>query len=75
MPKLPTLSGHEVMKALSKAGFVKKRQKGSHVILVRENNIGKKAVVVPLHKEIDRGTLAEIIRQSGMKRDKFLELL
>jgi predicted RNA binding protein YcfA (HicA-like mRNA interferase family) len=54
MPKLPNLSGKEVIKALSKMGFVSARQKGSHVILTREQDTGKKAVVVPLHREIDR---------------------
>jgi predicted RNA binding protein YcfA (HicA-like mRNA interferase family) len=73
--KLPVLSGHEVIKALSKIGFEPRRRKGSHVILVKQTNEGKKAVVVPDHKEIDRGTLVEIIRQAGLKRDEFLRLL
>jgi len=75
MAKLPHLSGKEVIKALSKVGFQPARQKGSHVILVKETPQGKKAVVVPNHKEIDIGTLIEIIRQAGLKRDEFLELL
>jgi len=37
MAKLPVLSGHEVIKALSKVGFISVRQKGSHAILVKEN--------------------------------------
>jgi len=41
MSKLPKLSGHETIKALSKLGFVKKRQKGSHVILVKKTKEGK----------------------------------
>ena len=75
MAKLPVLSGHEVIKALSKIGFISVRQKGSHVILVKEDKEGKRAVVVPLHKEIDKGTLLEIIRQAGLKREEFIELL
>ncbi len=75
MPKLPHLSGREVIKALSKAGFLPVRQKGSHIILVRQDASGKRAVVVPNHREIDIGTLIEIIRQAGLKRDEFLELL
>ncbi len=35
----------------------------------------KTALVVPLHKEIDRGTLIEIIRQARLKREGFLKLL
>lgn len=60
MAKLPHLSGKEVIKALSKVGFQPARQKGSHVILVKETPQGKRAVVVPNHKEIDIGTLIEI---------------
>ena len=73
--KLPVLSGREVIKLLSKQGFTVAMQKGSHVILVKESNDGKKGVVVPNHKEIDKGTLLEIIRQSGMTKEDFLRLI
>ncbi len=73
MPKLPILSGAELIKILEKAGFEQRRQKGSHVILVKEDKI-KRVTVVPMHKEIDRGTLIEIIRQCGMKRDEFIDI-
>ena len=35
---------------------------------------GKIALVVPLHTEIDKGTLIEIIRQSKLGRNEFLKL-
>ncbi len=73
--KLPRLSGREVIKTLSKLGFRIARQKGSHIILVKESAKGKIGVVVPNHKEIDKGTLLEIIRQAGLTKDEFLELL
>ena len=73
--KLPRLSGSEVVKILCKQGFEIKRQKGSHIILVKESETGKLGVVVPNHKEIDKGTLLEIIRQSGFKRDDFMRLI
>jgi len=80
MAKLPRLSGNDVVKALSKVGFSPIRQKGSHVFMLkllsenpeRENKI---ALVVPMHKEIDKGTLLEIIRQSKMSREDFMKLL
>ena len=75
MHKLPNLSGKEVVKILSKIGFNPVRQKGSHVILAKETESGKKALVVPLHKEIDRGTLLEIVRQAGLKKEEFLKLI
>lgn len=71
--KLPRLSGREVIKILSKKGFKVARQKGSHIILVRESENGKRGVVVPNHKEVDKGTLLEIIRQAGLTREEFIE--
>ena len=73
--KLPILSGRDVIKILSKQSFTVARQKGSHIILVKESKDGKKGVVVPNHKEIDKGTLLEIIRQSGMTKEDFLKLV
>ncbi len=75
MGKLPVLSGREVIKALRKIGFEPARQKGSHIVLVRMVSDSKRAVVVPNHKEIDPGTLLEIIRQAGLKREAFEKLL
>lgn len=75
MAKLPRLSGKEVIKVLEKTGFVQKRQRGSHVFMAKEVDSGKITTVVPMHKEIDTGTLLEIIRQTKMTRDEFLELL
>jgi len=75
LAKLPRLSGKEVVKALKKAGFIVARQRGSHVIMIKETISGKIPTVVPQHKEIDTGTLLEIIRQSKMTRDEFLKLL
>lgn len=73
--KLPRLSDREVVKILSKIGFVAVRQKGSHVIMVKETSEGKRSTVVPLHPEIDKVTLLEIIRQAGLKRDEFMKPL
>ncbi|HHT9132125.1 MAG TPA: type II toxin-antitoxin system HicA family toxin [Candidatus Tripitaka californicus] len=75
MQKLPVLSGREVIKLLKRAGFSPARQRGSHVVLIKqEPQKGKKAVVVPDHKEVDKGTLVEIIRQAGLTREEFLRL-
>jgi predicted RNA binding protein YcfA (HicA-like mRNA interferase family) len=68
------LSGKEVIKALSKVGFETIRQRGSHVIMAKQTVQGKIPLVVPMHSEIDRGTLLEIIRQAKMSKDEFLEL-
>ena len=73
MSKLPCLSGRECIQALAKAGFEKKRQQGSHVILRRDNPFAQ--LVVPDHKELDRGTLRAIIRQAGLSVEEFDKLL
>lgn len=54
MPKLPVVSGKELIKALEKIGFVFSRQRGDHVILKHTDG---RAVTVPLKKEVKRGTL------------------
>ncbi len=68
MPKLPVLSGRDVVAALERLGFAQLRQRGSHVILQR----GGVGCVVPLHRELKTGTLAGIIRQAGLSQDEFL---
>lgn len=73
MNALPRISGRECIKALGKAGFTLKRQEGSHIILRRASPFGQ--VVVPDHKELDRGTLRAIIRQAGLSVDEFVGLL
>ena len=69
MPKLPVLSGAEVVKMLERLAFEQVRQRGSHVIMRR----GSAGTVVPLHKELKTGTLAGIIRQAGLTQDEFLK--
>ena len=73
MNKLPVVSGAQCIKALERAGFVVSRQKGSHITLVRADP--KAQTTIPNHKELDRGTLRAIIRQSGLSVDEFVALL
>jgi len=71
MPKLPHLSGSEVVRALERLGFAVLRQSGSHVIM----RCGSKGCVVPMHNEIKVGTLAGILRQADVSPDEFLKNL
>ena len=74
MTKLPrSLSGKTVIKALKKANFYIKRQKGSHIILRRDDPFAQ--VVVPDHKSIDAGTLASILDGANLTVEEFLTLL
>jgi len=71
MVKLPRLSGHELIKVLAQFGFKKIRQKGSHVMLIKETRQGRIGCVVPLHDEIETGTLLAILRQAKITREEF----
>jgi predicted RNA binding protein YcfA (HicA-like mRNA interferase family) len=55
MSKLPVVSGKKCVKILGKARFYFKRREGSHITLRRDEPFTQ--VVVPDHKELDRGTL------------------
>ena len=73
MSGLPRISGRECVKALARAGFAVRRQEGSHIILRRDDPFAQ--LVVPDHKELDRGTLRAIIRQAGISVQEFSRLL
>ena len=73
MSKLPRVSGRECVRALEKAGFFFRRQEGSHIVLRRNAPFAQ--LVVPDHKELDRGTLRAIIRQSGLTVEAFVSFL
>lgn len=78
MSRLRALPGRDVLAALRKAGFVDapKRGKGSHAALVRFDDDGRKhLVIVPDSDPIPVGTLSAIIKQAGLTRDEFIDLL
>ena len=72
--KLPVIKPKEVVKALLKAGFIKRRQTGSHLILRHPET--KKIVPVPIHaKDIKKGVLKNILKQADLTLEEFLDLL
>ena len=73
MAKLPVISGKECARALTGMGFYIKRQRGSHIVLRRDEPF--RQIVVPDHKELDRGTLRAIIRHADLSVDEFVKLL
>ena len=74
MPKLPIVSGKDLVKAFAKIGYEKDHQTGSHIIL-RHINPPHRRLTIPNHKEISKGTLRAIIRQAGLSRDEFFEIV
>jgi predicted RNA binding protein YcfA (HicA-like mRNA interferase family) len=75
MPKMPRLSGKELIKILTIFGFKFIRQKGSHVILKKKTPDGELNTVVPMHKELAEGTLRGILKQANIEIDDFLKTL
>jgi predicted RNA binding protein YcfA (HicA-like mRNA interferase family) len=72
--RLPVVSGRDVVKALGRAGFTVVRQKGSHVQMEKTAGIDTIRITVPMHDTLKRGTLRQIISDSGVDRESFLAL-
>ncbi len=71
MPKLPHLSGREIVRAFQSLGFEVARQRGSHIVMRR----GAAGCVVPDHREVKVGTLAGVLKQAGVSAEEFLGAL
>ncbi|MEW5955559.1 MAG: type II toxin-antitoxin system HicA family toxin [Candidatus Micrarchaeota archaeon] len=71
MPKLPVLSGPELIKLALERGFVIERQKRSHVILSR----GERLTVIPVHgaKPLKKGLTLQILKDLGITRKESSE--
>ncbi len=57
MPKLGVFSGEEIVRIMETEGFVRARQKGSHLILQKRTDDLTITVPVPLHRTVKMGTL------------------
>ena len=64
----------KVVKALSKIGYIVDHQTGIHFIL-KQNFETNRRLSRPNHQEHSIGTLRAIIRQAGLDRKAFFELL
>jgi predicted RNA binding protein YcfA (HicA-like mRNA interferase family) len=71
VPKFPVFSGKDVCRILSQNGFLQVRQRGSHIIMQKIIEDSTITVPIPDHKELRRGTLQAIIRQSGLSKEVF----
>ena len=78
MPRLPQVTGSELVRALQRAGFRVTRRRGSHVQLRRDEPDGTVTTFpVPVHagKTVKKGTLRSILRKANMTADELAELL
>ena len=71
--KYPILPPEKIINALSKLGFEKISQKGSHVKY--KNMQTQKIFIIPMHKEIAKGSLKSILDQADVELEIFLNLL
>ena len=73
MPELPQLSGRKTVRAFKLLGWKVARQKGSHIILIKDGQTA--TLSVPDHKEVAKGTLRSLIRSAGITVSEFQEVL
>lgn len=69
----PVVSGADLIRALERDGWSVVGQRGSHVRLRKPGR--RTALVVPLHRELRRGTLAGVLRDAGLAVDELRQLL
>lgn len=70
MPKLPVLSGAEAARAFERAGWLRDRQRGSHLVMIKPGHIA--SLSIPQHRELGPGILRSLIRASGMTVEEFV---
>jgi predicted RNA binding protein YcfA (HicA-like mRNA interferase family) len=75
VPELRRVSGEQAVKALERLGFVRARQRGSHVIMKKTTFEGAIGCVVPMHRVIAIGTLRSVLRQARVLPEEFLGAL
>jgi len=74
LAKIPTITGKELVRLLTKFGFTITRIKGSHYIL--KHNDGR-ITVVPVHSKeaIGKGLLIKILNDCEIKKEDLIKLL
>ena len=65
-PKLPQISGQDLVKTLQKIGYEVVRQKGSHIRLRKTTAVGVHNVTIPEHKTVAKGTLNDILTKVSL---------
>ena len=72
MSRLPVCSGADAVQAFRRAGYEVDHQTGSHIIL---RHPSQRRLTVPNHRELAKGTLRALIREAGLTKEQFTELL
>lgn len=69
MKSIPAMSGREVIRTFENLGWWVDRQRGSHAVMVRDDD--PTTLVIPLHREVRKGTLRALILDAGLTIDEF----
>ena len=79
MRRLPVVSGEKLLKLLGRLGYTLVRQRGSHVRLKKATEAGDHNITVPIHDEIAKGTLNDILSHVSMRnnisKDELIDIL
>jgi predicted RNA binding protein YcfA (HicA-like mRNA interferase family) len=73
--KFPVVSGGELIRAREKFGYIRVRQKGSHVQPYRSTETQRVPVTVSLHAEVAFGTLKRILRDTRLTAEQLISVL
>ncbi len=65
-------SGSEAVHKFQKLGWQVDRQKGSHVMMVKEGYFY--TLSIPQHRELGLGIIRKLIKQAGISIEQFNEL-
>jgi len=72
MSRLPVCSGPDAVRAFGKLGYAVDHQTGSHIILRHPQ---MRRLTVPNHRELAKGTPRALIREAGLTKEEFAQLL
>jgi predicted RNA binding protein YcfA (HicA-like mRNA interferase family) len=69
----PSISGRKVVKVFQSFGWRVARQRGSHIVMVKEGQIA--SLSIPDHDEVAKGTLRSLLRAAGLSIEEFTKRL
>ena len=72
MSRMPVCSGEQAVRAFRKLGYELDHQTGSHMIL---RHPSLRRLTVPRHRELAKGTLRALLREAGITKEQFADLL
>jgi predicted RNA binding protein YcfA (HicA-like mRNA interferase family) len=79
LQKRPVVSGEKLLKVLVRLGYEIIQQRGSHVRLRKPTAAVDHNITVPLHDELAKGTLNDILSQvsiwNGISEDALIEMI